>query len=158
MQMSACRSDAAETRGADVPPASHPATAVVQPMPDSLDLEMVLPLRVRPDERVPMTLRVQNRTRRTLDLYLRGRAITFDVEVARPDGEVVWQRLADEIIPAIVHLRTLTPAERLEVAVEWDQRTNQGKPVEPGEYKARSLLLVEGEPLETTWTPFHVMK
>ncbi len=124
---------------------------------DSLDLELVLPGRVRAGEPVPIRLRLENRTRRGLDLYLRGRTITFDVVVTRPDGEVVWRRLEDEIIPAILHLRSLAPAERLELETVWDQRTKRGTSVGPGEYTARGLLLVEGDPLETPSAPFHIV-
>jgi hypothetical protein len=67
------------------------------------------------------------------DVYLRGRAITIDVEVTRADGAVVWRRLEGEMIPAIVHLRTLAPGERLEVETTWDQRATGGKAVEPGD-------------------------
>jgi hypothetical protein len=116
---------------------------------DSLGLDLVLPPRVRAGELVPITLHVQNRTQRALDLYLRGRTITFDVVVTRPGGDVAWQRLEDEIIPAIVHFRLLAPNEWMKMETVWDQRTNQGKPVEPGEYMARGFLLVEGDPLET---------
>jgi hypothetical protein len=121
--------------------------------PDSLDLELQVPRRVPAGEPVPITLRVHNRTERALDLYLRGREITFDVEVARPDGEVVWRLLDDEIIPAILHLRTLQPDERIEIPATWDQRTKEGRLLEAGEYAARGFLLVEGAPLETPWTP-----
>jgi len=105
---------------------------------------------------VGITLNVENETPRAVDLYLRGRAPTFDVIVARPDGAVVWQRLENEIIPAIVNLRTLAPAERLELATVWDQRTRQGNAVAAGEYTARALLLVEGDPLETTSVAFQI--
>jgi hypothetical protein len=37
----------------------------------------------------------------------------------------------------------------MKIETVWDQRTNQGKPVEPGEYMTRGFLLVEGDPLET---------
>lgn len=154
-----CRPDPPEPRGAAVPPATSAlATAVTESAPDSFGLELVLPRRVRTGEPVPITLRVQNRTRHTIDLYLRGRAATFEVVVARPDGEVVWRRLEDEIILAIVHLRALAPAERLELATVWDQRTRQGRPVAPGEYTARGLLLVEGDPLETRSVPFRIVE
>ncbi len=123
--------------------------------PDTLALELLLPRSVRAGEPVPMTLRVQNRTARTLDLYLRGRSPTFDVVVARPDGEVVWRRLEGEIIPAIALLRPLAPGERLEIAASWDQRTGRGL-ITPGNYTARGLLLTEGEPLETADVPFTV--
>jgi hypothetical protein len=127
-------------------------------VPDSLGLELLVPPRVRPSEPVPITLRVHNRTQRDLDLYLRGRAITFDVEIARSDGDVVWRLLEDEIIPAIVHLRTLHPDERIELQALWDQRTKESRPLEPGEYAARGLLLVEGAPLETPSTPFRIVE
>lgn len=148
----AARPDPAATRGVAAPP------AVMQAAPESLSLELMLPPRVRAGKPVTITLRVRNQTERTLDLYLRGRTITFDVVVARPGGEVVWRRLENEIIPAIVHLRTLAPAERLEVETVWDQRTKQGRRVEPGEYTARGLLLVEGDPLETPLAPFRIVE
>ena len=155
--MAACRSDAVETPETKVPPATTPpATAVIDPAPDSLGLELVVPPRVREGEAVPIRLRLQNRSGRPLDLYLRGRTITFDVVVSRPSGEVVWRRLEDEIIPAILHLRTLAPAEQLELNTVLDQRTNLGSPVGSGEYVARSLLLVEGDPLRTLSVPLRI--
>lgn len=123
---------------------------------DSLDLELVLPMRVRAGVPVPITLRVRNRTERTLDLYLRGRTATFDVVITGPGGEVVWRRLEGEIIPAIVHLRTFAPAERLELETVWAQRTKGGKAAAPGAYTVRGLLLVEGDPLETRPTPLRI--
>lgn len=116
---------------------------------DSLDLELQLPARVRAGAPVPIRLRVRNRTGRSLDLYLLGRTTTFDVVIAGSGGKVVWRRLEDEIIPAIVHLHPLAPAEPLEAEAVWDQHTKGGKRVAPGEYTVRGLLLVEGEPLET---------
>ena len=151
--------DSAESGRAALPLARRvPDTGVKGTVPDSLGLELTLPGRVRAGEPMPIKLHVQNLTQRTLDLYLRGRTITFDVVVARPAGEVVWQRLEDEIIPAILHLRTLAPSERIELEVVWDQRTRQGEPLEPGEYVARGQLLVEGEPLETPPVPFRIVE
>lgn len=124
--------------------------------PDSFRIELLLPPRVRAGEAVPIRLRAQNVTQHTLDLYLRGRTPTFDVVIARTDGEVVWQRLEGEIIPAIVHLRPLAPGERLEIGTAWDQRTKAGKTLGPGEYVAYGLLLVEGEPLRTPSTSLRI--
>jgi len=155
----ACRPESGERGRATTRPATTPSdAAVVKPAPDSLRLELVLPDRVRAGEPVPIKLHVQNQTQRTLDLYLRGRTITFDVVVARLAGEVVWQRLEDEIIPAIVHLRSFAPAERLELETVWDQRTKQRRLVKPGDYTARGLLLVEGDPLETPLVPFSIVQ
>lgn len=91
-----------------------------------------------------------------MDLYLRGRSATFDVIVTRPDGNVAWRRLEGEVIPAIVHLRTLAPAEHLELITVWDQQTMNGVPIDAGEYSARGLLLVEGGPMETSSVPLHI--
>ena len=120
-----------------------------------LDLELVMPARVRSGDTVQLTLRIVNRSDRVIDLYLRGRSITFDVEVARTNGEVVWRLLGDEIIPAIVHLRTLGVGERLEARAVWDQR-ERGCVPEPGEYSARGLLLLETASLQTPWQPLRI--
>lgn len=103
-----------------------------------------------------ISLTVENDTPRTIDLYLRGRTPTFDVIVTRADGEIVWQRLENEIIPAIVSLRTLASAEGLELATVWDQRTGRGSSAEAGEYTARGVLLLEGESQETKSVPFRI--
>ncbi len=154
----ACRSEPAaipaDRKAAASTPSDRPMTGTGS---DSLHLELVLPPSVHPGERVPIELRVRNQTARTLDLYLRGRTPTFDVVVTRPDGELVWRRLEDEIIPAILQLRPLASGEQLEVDATWDQRGNSGRPVEPGDYAARGLLLVEGNPLPTPLVPFRVL-
>jgi hypothetical protein len=151
-----CRSDAVETPDTEAPPPTTPLARIVTEPSDSLGFELEVPPRIRLGEPVPMELQLENRTGRALDLYLRGRTITFDVVVARPSGEVVWQRLQDEIIPAIVHLRTLAPGERLELEAVWDQQTNQGRALEAGEYTAHGVLLVEGEPLKTPSVPLRI--
>ena len=46
----------------------------------------------------------------------------------------------------------------LEAEAAWDQRTKQGKRLEPGEYAARGFLLVEGDPLETPPAAFRVVE
>jgi len=62
----------------------------------------------------------------------------------------VWQRLKDEIIPAIVQLKTLRPGEVLELTHEWDQLGNDGEPVGPGTYIVRGVVLTDDSaPLET---------
>jgi hypothetical protein len=105
---------------------------------------------------VGISLSVENDTPRTLDLYLRGRAPTFDVIITRYDGALVWRRLENEIIPAIVSLRTLSAAERFELTTMWDQRTNAGGRADAGEYTARGILLLEGESQETKPVPFSI--
>ena len=125
---------------------------------DSLQLTLTAPARVRPGVPIRFALRVRNQTERSLDLYLRGRTATFDVIVARVGGDVVWRRLEDEIIPAIVHLRVLKPGEQMELAAAWDQRTRDGSSIAPGQYAARALLLVEGDPLEAPPVRFEIVE
>lgn len=114
---------------------------------DWIHMVLLLEPRARAGEPVRLRLRATNVTEHAVDLYLRGRVPTLDVVVRRGDGTVVWHRLEGEIIPAIVQLRALRPGERLEVEATWDQRTNAGGPVAPGDYVVEASLLTDGEPL-----------
>lgn len=117
---------------------------------DSVRISLHLPREVRSGQTIPISIRVENTARRPLDLYLRGRTIAFDIFVTRPNGEVVWQRLKEEIIPAIVQLKTLQPGEVLELRDVWPQRDERGHAVAPDSYLVRGALLTDGPtPLET---------
>lgn len=124
---------------------------------DSLRISLDLPREVPAGQPVPIVLRLENTSSRPLDLYLRGRTIAFDIFVTRPDGEVVWQRLKDEIIPAIVRLEVLQPGEVLELKDDWHQRDNSGRPAGPGNYLVRGAILTEGPPLETAPAPLRAL-
>ena len=119
------------------------------PPPDPLRLELDIPAEARVGSTVPITLRVENIGGRPLELYLRGRTITFDIVVRRADGEVVWRRLEHEIIPAILRLEVLTPHQVLELRADWSLETSAGVPVTPGPYVLQGLLLTEGPALRT---------
>lgn len=134
------------------------STTVSTPAPsDSLALILLVPDSVRAGEPVRFTLRVQNRSQRALDLYLRGRTPTLDVVLTDTAGAVVWRRFEGQVIPAIVHLRTLGPGEQFELEATWDQRTAPGTWATPGSYTARGLLLAEGEPLASPAAPFRIV-
>ena len=105
---------------------------------------------------MPFVFSVRNPTEHAIDLILRGRTSTFDVIVARDDGKIVWRRLENEIIPAIIRVVTLAPADGIELSTVWDQRTPKDEYAEAGIYVARGLLLVEGEPLETPAINFRI--
>jgi hypothetical protein len=131
-------------------PAQPEAATPAQPggaPPDSLALALVVPEEVRPLEPVPIRLRVVNRTERSLELYLRGRTIAFDLMIAGPDDVLVWNRLYGEIVPAILRLEVLAAGATLELEHTWDQRSNTGAVVAPGTYTVCAELLTEGEPL-----------
>lgn len=133
-------------------PSTTETAAVTAPASDSVSIEVELPADVAHGQPIQLVVRARNTTDRQLDLYLRGREPTVDIRVRDAASRVVWERLRDEIIPAIVQLRTLAPGEVLEVRLDWDQRTNDEEPVAPGSYTIRALLLTETEPL---WSETH---
>lgn len=103
-----------------------------------------VPRSVTAGEAVPIKLRVRNATSAPLDLYLRGRDVTFDIAVADSTGDAVWSRLEGEPVQAILQLRTLAPGETLELSHDWDQRSQRGAPVTPGRYTVRGHVLTDG--------------
>jgi hypothetical protein len=92
---------------------------------------------------IPIVLRLENKGAAPLQLYLRGRAIAFDIVIRDAAGEVVWRRLEGETIPAIIQFKLLRGGEVLELPHEWDQRTNRRELVEPGYYTAQGTLLTD---------------
>lgn len=85
-----------------------------------------------------------------------GRMPTFDVIVSDDGSRVVWHPLRDEIIPAIVALRTLAPGELIELSGDWNLRDDAGATVVPGTYTARGVLLLEGASPETSPVSFTI--
>jgi hypothetical protein len=114
---------------------------------DSLLLSLLVPPEVGPLEAVPIRLRVVNRTERSLELYLRGRTIAFELMITGADDGLVWNRLHGEMVPAILRLEVLAAGATLELEHTWDQRSNTGAAVAPGTYTVCAELLTEGEPL-----------
>ena len=132
-----------------VPVSETRLPAVTATAADSLRLWLEVPERARAGTVVPIRLWIENVSGRVLDLYLRGRSLTFDVVVTRTDGSIVWRRLEGEIIPAIVRIEALGPGQRLEARAEWDQRSSTGVPAGPGAYTLTGHVLTEAGPLET---------
>ena len=69
--------------------------------------------------------------------------------VENSSGKLVWQRLANEIIPAIIHLRSLAPEETFDVDATWNQRDESGNAAASGEYWIYGALLTEDGPVTT---------
>lgn len=118
-------------------------------LPDSVRFAVVAPRSVHLGEPVPVTLRVTNAGTRSVDLYLTGRTITFDIVVAHPDGRVVWRRLEGASAQQILQVKTLAPGETLELKDVWNQRTNAGAPATPGDYIVQGVLPTDARPLKT---------
>jgi hypothetical protein len=123
---------------------------------DSLRLRLDLPEQVPGGVPVRIRLVVENLTDRSLDLYLRGRQISFDLVVEARAGDTVWRRLENEVIPAILRLETLAPRQSLTLEDTWDQRSNQGARVPPGAYRVHAELLTEGDPLVSPSRTLHI--
>ena len=108
--------------------------------------------------KVPITIRLRNSGDSPLELYLRGRTIAFDIVIADAIGRVVWRRLEGEVVPGIIQFKLLGAREALDLSHDWDQRTNRGASVGPGEYTARGILLTDGpEPLTSAPVPFRIV-
>jgi hypothetical protein len=108
---------------------------------------------------VPITLRVSNDGSQPVELHLRGRAIAFDIVVAREDGTIVWRRLEDRTVPAILQVIELAPGGSLELRDVWDQSTNAGKPVGPGRYRVEGTLPTGSPPaLKTPAKPLRILR
>jgi hypothetical protein len=113
-------------------------------MPPTPELLLELPPVVRQGDLVPITLHVTHPGPDALELYLLGRAATFDVEVARAgDGVVVWRRLEGAVLQQVVQLRVLWPGERFDLHASWDGRDASGAPVPAGDYRVRAFLLTD---------------
>ena len=109
-------------------------------------VEIVVPPDVAVGDPVPITLRIANVTARPLELHLQGRTATFDL-VVRRGGTVVWRRLENESVLAILQLRTLAPGEALELTETWNQRDRGGEPVGAGDYTVSGSVPTDGAPL-----------
>jgi hypothetical protein len=116
---------------------------------DSLQLDLLVPAEVEAGAAVPLRLHVRNTSGRSIELYLRGRSITFDIVVTDAGGATVWRRLAGEVIPAIIRLETLDAGAALELRAEWRQVTQAGARVAPGSYRVHGELLTDGPALAT---------
>jgi hypothetical protein len=125
---------------------------------DSLRLSLAVPAEAAAGVPVPVTLAIENVSGAPLDLYLRGRTIAFDIIVSRAAGDTVWQRLAGEVIPGILRLESLAPAQVLELSDEWDQRDNAGSLVEPGDYSVHAEVLTEGAPLRSPAAALRIVR
>lgn len=110
---------------------------------DSIAFRVHAPASVHAGEPVPIELVLTNRTEQPITLYLQGRPLAFDITVTREDGQVVWRRLAGQVVSAILAVRTLAPAESLTFEAVWNGRLPGGAPIPPGRYRIVGSLLTD---------------
>jgi hypothetical protein len=134
------------------------AAAVTSVPQDELQLQVEAPASVSAGASMPLTLGIRNTGAQPLTLYLRGRTIAFDFLVLDRSGNVVWQRLHDQVVPAVVQIVTLGPGERREFRDTFRLKTNDGRPVSPGIYWIIGLLLRDDpEPYRAPPVPVRVL-
>jgi hypothetical protein len=136
----ACDAASRGQRADDSRPPS--ATPVSEHWP-TVELTLVVAERAKLGEPLPIAIRAENRGPATVEMYLRGRTVAFDILVTDSRDTPVWRRLEDEIIPAIVQLRTLAPGEAFELGTVWNQRTAEGRQAPAGDYFVRGFLLTD---------------
>ncbi len=129
--------------GAALFPGGSLTTAPQRPAPDSLRFIVVAPRTVRHGARVPITLRLTNTAHHGVELYLTGRTVTFDIIVARADGEIVWRRLEHVSTQQILQIKMLAPGETFELKDVWKATAP------PGDYTVQGVLPTDAEPLRT---------
>lgn len=136
--------DAGDTEPVDTFAAQVEARAGVPFAQDGAAVSIDAPPTAATGTPVPITIRVKNETAAPLDLYLRGRDVTFDIMVADSTGDVVWRKLEAEVTQAILQLKTLAPGEVMELSHTWDQQSQRGSPVPPGRYTIHGSVLTDG--------------
>ena len=112
------------------------------------DLEAVLSLQdparkevqvFRRKESIRVVLTLRNRTSDTVKLTLPS-AQTHDMVVSTKEDKEIWRWSAGRMFAQVLTEVVLPPGESKSFVETWDQTRRDGKPVEPGEYKAVGLI------------------
>lgn len=84
-----------------------------------------------------------NAGKTSVTLQLLGRTPTADFTVADSDGRQVWSLLRGQVMLGALRLYPLAAGKRLRWTHTWDQRSDAGKLVPPGDYLVRGVLLTD---------------
>lgn len=120
-------------------------------------VEVHIPPSIPAGQSIPIVVTIENTSSDRVELYLRGREITVDLEVSRAGGPLVWRRLDGAVVQSILAVRIVEPGEVMELRAEWDQRDADGTLVGPGSYTMVARILTDGSmTLESTTVSFNV--
>jgi Intracellular proteinase inhibitor len=108
-----------------------------------LRLILEAPARARSGEPVPLVFTCTNAGRAPVTLQLLGRAPTADFRITDSWGRLVWSRLRGQTLLGALRLFPLDAGKSLSFREVWNQRTDAGRPVAPGEYLIRGVLLTD---------------
>jgi hypothetical protein len=94
-------------------------------------------------EPVPLVFTVTNTGSSSLTLQLLGRTPTADFQVSNPDGQKIWSRLGGKPLVSVLRLVPLDAGKVLSFRQSWNQRTDTGLAVAPGNYLIRAVLMTD---------------
>jgi hypothetical protein len=106
-------------------------------------LSLEAPARIRSGEPVPLVFAVTNAGGTPLTLHLLGRAPSADFRISDSRGRLVWSRLRGQTLLGALRLFPLDARKSLSFREVWHQRTDAGRPVAPGQYLIRGVLLTD---------------
>jgi hypothetical protein len=92
---------------------------------------------------VPLVFTCTNAGRTPVTLQLLGRTPSADFRISDSRGRPVWSRLRGQTLLGALRLFPLDAGKSLSFREVWNQRTDAGRPVAPGEYLIRGVLLTD---------------
>ena len=104
---------------------------------------MEAPARAHLGEPVPLTFTATNTGKVSVTLQLLGREPTADFRVTDSRGRMIWSLLRGQTMMGALRLFPLDAGKSLTFRHVWNQRANNGKPVPPGDYLIRGVLLTD---------------
>ena len=115
------------------------------------------PARARSGEPVPFVFTVTNAGRVSVTLQLMGRVPSADFQVSDSRGRVVWSRLRGQTLMGALRLYPLDPGKSLSFRHTWSQQADAGRPVPPGDYTVRGVLVTDDpKGLASPPAPLHI--
>lgn len=92
---------------------------------------------------MPLVFTITNAGKVLVNLQLLGRTPTADFQVSDPRGRIIWSRLRGQTLLGALRLFPLAAGKSLAFRQVWNQRSDTGAPVAPGEYLIRGVLLTD---------------
>lgn len=92
---------------------------------------------------MPLVFTVTNAGRAPVTLQLLGRVPSADFRISDSRGRPVWSRLRGQTLLGALRLFPLDAGKSLSFREVWNQRSDAGRPVTPGEYLVRGVLLTD---------------
>jgi len=115
----------------------------------SLRVDFSAPAEVRLGDSAMLRLSLHNETGRDIPLSLNGDGgWAFDPLVRRPDGAVIWERLAHVVMAGRASHPVMHPGDSLAFEARWPLVDNSGHRVSAGTYTVIPMLMdAYGEPI-----------